>query len=239
MRHFISLLIAIFLFSCGAENTKNENNSATKNPDGIVSLDFEKSNINKEEEVDLNMDISRLSLSDIRILRNSFAAKQGYCFMKADLRGYFSTTDWYNKRMEDRYWKEESGEDIEPISYTKEEQEFIDKLKKREEEYKAQNFYLDGDRTLANMNNIVNFFQFEELDPSLTGMLGKNGFAIVPNDNIQLFHVYEKNDYNQFPNFVTTDMYMQLLHMYFGSLALRRLLNDFFETLDISALQKI
>lgn len=47
-------------------------------------------------------------------------------------------------------------------------------------------------------------------------MLGEQGFAVVPHENIQHFHVYEKNDYQQFPNFVTTDMFMQLFHMYFG-----------------------
>lgn len=219
MRNFIFLIIALFLFSCGSETTEstgNENYDSSGDADVVESLEIEKSDLNIDEEIDLNMDISELSLSEIRILRNLFSARQGYCFMKADLRAYFSTTDWYNQRMDDRYWKEESGEDIAPISFTPEEQAFIDKLKKREDELRAQNFKTQDGRTTANMDNIVNLFQFEEIDPKLMGMLGKNGFAIVPNDNIQLFHVYEKNDYAQFPNFVTTDMYMQIFHMYFG-----------------------
>lgn len=80
--------------------------------------------------VDFDMDISKLSLSDIRILRNSFAAKQGYCFMSADLRAIFSTTSWYDKVMEERFWAEDAGEGIEPISYTDKEKAFIEKLEK-------------------------------------------------------------------------------------------------------------
>ncbi|WP_299439676.1 DUF3160 domain-containing protein [uncultured Aquimarina sp.] len=176
-------------------------------------LDVEQLNQN----IDMSMDISQLKLSDIRILRNSYAAKKGYCFMKADLRGVFGTTSWYDDRMEEKYWNDdEEGTNIVPISYTPEEIKFIDKLKKREEELKKKNFLSTTDHKGPNLDNIVNLFQLESADKQLMSMLGNNGFAIVPNTNIQLFHVYEQNDYQQFPNFVTTDMYMQLFHMYFG-----------------------
>ena len=66
------------------------------------------------------------------------------------------------------------------------------------------------------MNNLINLFQFEDVQPELLAKLNQNGFAIAQNNNIQLFHVYEQNDYQQVPNFVTTDMFMQLFHMYFG-----------------------
>ncbi len=168
------------------------------------------------EDIDLQMDISSLGLYEIRVLRNSFPAKQGYCFMKGDLRYTFGATSWYNERMENRYWAEEGGKDIAPISYSEEEKIFIEKLKKREEELKTKNLLNKGNRQVPNMNNIVNLFQLEEPDPELLNRLAKNGFAVVPNTNIQFFHLYEQNDYAEFPNFVTTDMYMQLFHMYFG-----------------------
>ncbi|GAA3657726.1 DUF3160 domain-containing protein [Flavivirga jejuensis] len=221
MKYYILILISLFLFSCRSENSKKNNSSDSKQVDKIISKNIESEKETTEEtivfeEVDFEMDITKLSLSDIRILRNSFFAKQGYCFMKADLRAYFNTTNWYEKKMEDRWWSEEGGEIIEPISFTKQEQEFINKLKRREDELKSINLKTQNNRTVANMDNIVNLFQLEKVNPKLMDMLDKNGFAIVPNDNIQLFHVYEQNDYQQFPNFVTTDMYMQLFHMYFG-----------------------
>jgi hypothetical protein len=221
MKYFI-FLFTLALFTSCSEESRTNNKTNTKESKEVIHQHesttpaLSDKPIELEEKIDLNMDISNLSLSDIRILRNSFAARQGYCFMQADLRAYFSTTSWYDKRMEERYWKEEDGQNISPISYSKEEQVFIQKLKNREDELKAKNFYNDGKKTFANLNNIINLFQFENVDPKLLKMLGDNGFAIVPNDNIQLFHVYEQNDYNQLPNFVTTDMYMQLFHMYFG-----------------------
>lgn len=65
------------------------------------------------------------------------------------------------------------------------------------------------------MKNLINPFQLKEFDPKLYSMLGQNGFAIVPAEHNQLFHVYEKNDYADFPSFVTTNLYLQLFHLYF------------------------
>jgi hypothetical protein len=221
----IIILLSIFLVSCGEEtkqnNPKELNESLNEVAGDTVASEFKYvpgESINVESlsgNIDLNMDISQLSLSDIRILRNAFAARQGYCFMKADLRAVFSTTTWYDQRMNDRYWEEEGG-NISPISYTNDETSFIDKLKARENELTSNNYGNVGGREMANLDNIVNLFQLENPNLELMNMLGKNGFAIVPNNGIQLFHTYEENDYQQFPNFVTTDMYMQLFHMYFG-----------------------
>lgn len=221
----IIFLLPIVLIACGGDL---ENKEETRRNNGSLH------DVNKEEvsnpyiqgegldveslkgNIDLSMDISDLSLSDLRILRNAFAAQQGYCFMKADLRGVFGATSWYNQKMEDRYWAEDSGEEFPPITYTSDQQAFIEKIKEREKELLAMNYLGQEGHTLANTKNIINLFQLEERNPELMEMLGKQGFAIVPNNNIQLFHVYEQNDYQQFPNFVTTDMYMQLFHMYFG-----------------------
>lgn len=224
MKNLFLFLLLSTLVACGGDTADSEN-TASENPSSSQEVDLPTQTLTAGEPldveslnqpIDLNMDINSLSLSDIRILRNSFAAKQGYCFMKADLRAVFSTTTWYDEKMEERYWAEEMDKDIPPISYTKEEQAFIDKLKTRENELLGANYLNENNTKMANINNIVNLFQLEETDPLLMEYLGKNGFAIVPNNQIQLFHTYEENDYAQFPNFVTTDMYMQLFHMYFG-----------------------
>jgi len=221
----------LFLFSCSdTENKKKDEPESTSVKTEETSIQKEKKvtlqndvikngvlDIEKlSEPIDVDIDISSLGLSDIRILRNSFAAKQGYCFMKGDLRYTFSATSWYDEKMKKRYWAEEAGEAIDPISYTKEEIGFIEKLKKREEELKRQNLIKQGNIQVPNLDNIVNLFQLEDPSSKLMEKLGRQGFAIVPNNNIQLFHLYEQNDYHEFPNFITTDMYMQLFHMYFG-----------------------
>ena len=61
----------------------------------------------------------------------------------------------------------------------------------------------------------------EEYNDELDWMLKKNGFAIVQDNYDQLFQVYDENEYLEFPNFVTTDLYLQTFHVYFDAL-LRR-----------------
>ena len=94
-----SLLLAIsalFLIACNEQQKMVQLTPASVPPS---KLDVEKLN----KDIDLKQDINGYSLSDLRILRNAFAARQGYCFMNADLRGIFSTTTWYDSLMENRY----------------------------------------------------------------------------------------------------------------------------------------
>lgn len=164
--------------------------------------------------IDPKTDISALSLSDLRILRNAFAARQGYCFMDYALRSVFSHTSWYDSLLWQRF---DSGDPDAPLKYTAEETGLIERIKAREAELKRRNF-AGRDGTRVNTDNIVNVFQLEEVSRPLMDRLARDGFAIVPRQNIQLFHCYENNDYHDFPNFVTTDMHMQLLHMYFSNI---------------------
>ena len=176
-----AILLALLLFTLGA-------NAQQLKPS---RLNVEKLN----GKIDLNQDISGYSLSDLRILRNAFSARQGYCFMNADLRGIFSSTSWYNTVLEKRFWDseeyKENGEkntkpnSMAPISYTKEEQAFMAKLKAREDELKANNFPGTPGQ-LVNIANIVNPFQLSTFDPRLQKALSRQGFAIVPGEEDQL-----------------------------------------------------
>ena len=64
------------------------------------------------------------------------------------------------------------------------------------------------------MQNLSNPTQLKDFDSLLCAHLAKDGFAIVPATHDQLFNIYEQNDYSQFPNFVTTDVFLQLYHLY-------------------------
>lgn len=181
-----------------------------------------KGHINVEKlngKIDTNMDISQLSLSELRVLRNAFAAQQGYAFKAGELRAVFETTSWYHDRMWDKFAKEDADNTTIPLKYTPAQQAFIDKLQAREKELLADNGNFSPPKRIyrVNIENLINPYQLEEIDPKLMDMLGKNGFAIVPDQKIQLFHIYEKNDYSNFPSFVTTDLYLQLFHLYFDS----------------------
>ena len=166
-------------------------------------------------KIDTQMDLSKLNLAELRAIRNAFAARQGYPFKDATLRALYNTTTWYNDALWDVSEKEETtGKKFSP-RYTKEQLAFTERIRAREAELRKLNFKPADSKDVVNMDNLINPFQLKEFDSKLYNMLGKNGFAIVPAEHNQLFHVYEKNDYADFPSFVTTDLYLQLFHLYF------------------------
>ena len=166
-------------------------------------------------KIDTQMDLSKLNLAELRAIRNAFAARQGYAFKDATLRALYNTTTWYNDALWDVSEKEETtGKKFSP-RYTKEQLAFTERIRAREAELRKLNFKPADSKDVVNMDNLINPFQLKEFDSKLYNMLGKNGFAIVPAEHNQLFHVYEKNDYADFPSFVTTDLYLQLFHLYF------------------------
>ena len=170
--------------------------------------------INVEElngKIDLNMDISRLNLSELRVLRNAFAARQGYVFKGSELRSIFLSTSWYY----DKAVKRQEGR-LPAIKYSAAETAFINRIKAREAELSKTN-YAPSQGGIVNADNIINPFHLKTFNPSLKSALQQHGFAIVPTDQEQLFQIYEDNMYGQFPSFITTDLYLQLFHMYFDT----------------------
>ena len=202
---------------------------------GVVETAMPVSSINVEslkDSLDLNMDITGLQLGDLRVLRNAPAARQGFPFKDAYIRGIYEGTTWYDSLMwdfdgrtdfssveekEGEEWRDyyyRASEETGILKYTAEELDFMKRVKAREEELLKLNFEVEKGLKV-NMQNLANPRQFTEFDPQLAGQLARDGFAIVPADHEQLFHVYEQNDYQCFPSFVTTDIYLQLYHVYF------------------------
>ncbi len=199
-------------------------------------------NLNKK--LDLKMDISNLSVSELRVLRNAPAARQGYNFKDATLNALFSSTTWYTDTMLNRWnnaesayqealekmhksWTDELTEQERKtideqvrkrseVHYTPAERAFMERLQAREDELRKLNFKAKAG-CVVNIDNLVNPYQLDSIEPPLMDMLARQGFAIVPAQHNQLFHVYEKNDYSDFPSFVTTDLFLQLFHFYFDA----------------------
>ena len=164
------------------------------------------------KRIDMNMDISNLSVSELRVLRNAFAARQGYLFNSSELRLVFNTTSWYDSLA----WKRVGYPDqMGPVKYTAAEQAFMKKLQDREKELLRLNF--KPQKGIVNLDNLINGFQLDVFPEPLREHLANHGFGIVEADNEQIFQVYEHNDYTMFPNFVTTDLYLQLFHLYFDT----------------------
>jgi len=181
--------------------------------------------------IDYDMDVSGLSVSDIRVLRHAPAARKGFPFIDAYLRGVYTTTTWYDSLMwkfdESLEWgdiEQKEGEEWSDyyyrvctesgaLKFTPEEEAFMKRLKEREDELLKHNFDVEEDLRV-NVQNLINPTQLKDFDSTLCVHLAKDGFAIVPADHDQLFHVYEQNDYSCMPSFVTTDLYLQLYHIY-------------------------
>lgn len=158
------------------------------------------------------MDVSKLPLYLVRIYRQIPAAQRGFWLMQQDLNSVFSQTGWYEERAMEAAAKN-GGEPATP-RLTPEEQAFTDRLMARERELLKENFTVTkGYR--VNLRNLVNPYQLETFSEGMQEALARNGFVIVPKQSIQHFHVYENNDYRCFPSFVTTDLHLQLFHMYF------------------------
>ena len=234
MKHLFSLLLVLFVaLAIHAQEPSGETEKHGIVLSGDAHIDVER----LKDRIDLTLDVSKLNLNEVRVLRNAFAARQGYPFRDAYLRGIFMTTSWYEEAMwkhfekldelwesqpatneddnlsyRDSYYKMENQ--LMPLNYSKAEQAFIEKLRQREQQLLKENFTVAAGQRV-NMSNVVNASQLSSFDHRLHSRLATNGFAIVPADNEQLFQIYEKNDYAAFPNFVTTDLFLQLFHLYF------------------------
>jgi len=227
----ISILLTAFILLTACSQ-KQGTDSQGNPPTVLTSLDIE----SFIDTIDTNVDITALSLSDLRILRNGFAARRGYPFRDAYLRSIYRMTTWYDSLMwvfddnsdyfdyveaedDQTPWRDQYYRAIKPeaLGITDEQQAFIDRIQQREQELMKLNFTV-GKGERVNMDNLVNPAQMTTFPEPLRDRLGKLGFAIVPAQHLQLFHVYEENDYHEFPSFVTTDLYLQLYHLYFDAL---------------------
>ena len=184
---------------------------------------------NLRDSIDYDMDVSGLNLSHLRILRNAPAAQRGYPFKDSYLRGIYGVTTWYDSLMyaldekvqgveskENESWRDAYLRAIDEqklIVYNNVEMAFMKRLKEREDELLKQNFDVE-EGLRVNMSNLLNPQQLKDFDSTLCQKLAEEGFAIVPSNTGQLFHIYERNDYSDFPSFVTTDLYLQLYHLY-------------------------
>ncbi|MEZ7745154.1 DUF3160 domain-containing protein [Prevotella jejuni] len=219
----IALLLLLLSPTTWAQNDKTEAYTgdayierAQEKKTPLILHGAGKVNVEKlKGKIDTQMDLSKLNLVELRAIRNAFAARQGYAFKDATLRALYNTTTWYNDVLWNTSEKEETtGKKFSP-RYTKEQLAFTERIRAREAELRKLNFKPADSKDVVNMDNLINPFQLKEFDSKLYNMLGRNGFAIVPAEHNQLFHVYEKNDYADFPSFVTTDLYLQLFHLYF------------------------
>ena len=223
---FICLCLAAVCWSCGKkQSSESQITDVTADENIEVDVEFNPHSFLMTdsilpEKIDLGMDISDMTLMELRLLRSYPYALQGLWFEEADINGFFNAkAPWYYDRC---YAVMEKNADSEPLTeYAKaklseQERAFIERCDARIAELtKLQEVDRDGLK-LSNPSMTVNLFQLEEYDQAMLDMLAHHNFAIAPTDKEQLFNIYEENDYSKMPNYITTDLFLQAYHMYFG-----------------------
>lgn len=66
----------------------------------------------------------------------------------------------------------------------------------------------------ASLKEVSNISRFQGT-PEQKRLLAQNLFVVTPTDEQQLFFIYENNDYGNIPSFVTTDLVLQVYHIFF------------------------
>lgn len=169
----------------------------------------------------LNLDLSKsyksCHLSELRLIRSMVYARHGFLFTESELRDYFmSNFKWYDTLVYKNADMEYEGKLVPPIVLTEKEQKFVDKIDKLIADRCKDNFFTKNKVVLPELDNIANRFETKQFPENFQQILKNNGFVIEKEKHEQLFHVYDKNRYSHTPNFVTTDLFLQLFHTYFA-----------------------
>lgn len=195
--------------------------------------------------VDLGQDISRLSYNCLRLLRSYVYATHGHWFMEGELNRFFEThapwyselayntwenlpTDSFTQKILDycRALEEDYPRTYDMIELSAEEKAFVERIDQRMAEMARHGQVSTPEGVqLLNPALAVNRFQIAGPDSTFDSRMMQYNMAMQPATYLQLFNIYEANDYYEIPNFVTTDVMLQAYHMYF-SYILKKLEGD-------------
>lgn len=220
---YLYLTLTILLTACGGgKKNQSESSSDTDLASAIEASVIEETEETKAVkhlslEVDYNQSLEGKSYQDLRLLLYHVYATYGMHIEEADAYSYFmANTDWYEDLLISLWEKDALPESMEDVNLYPEDQVFVEKIRKQMEILEKNNFIQTEGNRLGNVANVVNMFQFQDIAPEFKQKLEANNFVITRGNNIQLFHVYEENDYRDIPSFITTDLYLQAFHMYFS-----------------------
>lgn len=216
---------AFLLATDGCSPKQEDKDDSTKIPATVeYEVSEEKTNLAKYHELDFikewypervlppvfdyDIDLTQKSPVELWLLRNEIFARNGYLFDDATLRGYFNQFKWYQPIFDVPEFK---------VQLNEKEQEFVNQVLKREKELASSVITKQGTYDMIDWNHVYNQVQFKQIDPNLQSILSKNNFAIVPARDVQLFHTYDRNHYGYIPNFITTDLYLQVLHKHLSA----------------------
>jgi hypothetical protein len=170
--------------------------------------------------LDFNQNLAGKSYLALLLLRNELYARNGYCFMNSTVREYFDKKAWYRPVWMDETWVD--GKKVAdavpiPVPLNKQEAAFAQRIHTQELALLKSRVAPQGGYPMVGIDFVVNQQEFG-LTPAWRAALVRNNFAIVPTKEEQLFYLYDQNEYSYTPNFVTTDLVLQLLHKYLNGI---------------------
>jgi hypothetical protein len=167
--------------------------------------------------LDVNKDYSDRTVSELRLMRSMMFARHGYLFKKSELRDYFMDNyKWYSEMVYKNAELQQQGQPEVKAVLTVDEKKFVDKIDVLIKEKCRQNYFTVDSCKVPNTDNLANYFEKKPFRSDRKKVLEKYGFAIEQDSIEQLFHLYDENQYSHTPGFYTTDLYLQLLHIYFS-----------------------
>lgn len=159
----------------------------------------------KAPKIDLTQSIANKTAQELRLMRYEVYARKGYLFSDAILRAHFNQFSWYQPIFDVEEFK---------VYLTPEEKAYIRKIADEENRLHKNDYLQTNGIKSANFEALQNLHQFVAVPEALKNCISKNGFALVPTKEEQLFYIYDRNHYQYIPSFITTDLYLQVLHMH-------------------------
>lgn len=150
----------------------------------------------------LNQDLRNKSLSELYLIKNTLLATKGYLFTEQATRDYFFRQGWYQPIFWDENFK---------LSLTAEEQNFLKNIDKHIAQKAQNNSVIRNNSRDIVFNNLLNLNQFANISPSLQTKITQYGLALQPTNYAQAFEIYKQNYFDNVPNFVTIDVFNQLM----------------------------
>lgn len=152
-------------------------------------------------------DLTTLSYEELRLLRNEIFARNGYLFSDGYLRGYFNRYKWYMPVFDVDTFK---------VVLNQEEKKLIDAVLAEESKRKENKTIEREGLELCNAELIANTKQFKNVPSKVMEDFKNQNFSIVNANRAMPFYVYDKNAYQYIPHYITTDLYLFILHKYFS-----------------------
>ncbi len=161
----------------------------------------------KAPALDLTAALEGKSAHELRLMRYDVFARKGYLFQDAILRAHFNQFKWYQPIYDVEDFK---------VYLTDAEKAYIRRIADAENKLHTADYSQKNGLQLANFDNLQNLQQFLVIPDALKSHVVNDGFALVPTKekDEQLFYTYDRNHYDYIPSFVTTDLYLQVLHIH-------------------------